>query len=206
MFSNSLEDHCAIKHARLHVSSVNILNHPGKKKKGKGSKKTKPYTATRQRIQCYFTNIQEAPPEAKMGDLDTLHHMERQSRDPTTSPVASMESEAFLDTPGVFHSDSQGKQHQALTLRADAKLGTLLQALPKRSDIKALISRLEATHRKELAEVRTDIKSITTYLSTGEALVASLERRMLEVEAHQTAQAASMMTMQLQLEELEDRS
>lgn len=77
-----------------------------------------------------------------MTDLDAPLHVTSQSQDSSTSLADSVASEA------VFHSDSQDSLHQPLTLRAGAELRALLQALPTRTDIEALIGRLEAIHRK----------------------------------------------------------
>lgn len=68
--------------------------------------------------------------------------------------MLSVASNTYSAIPDILHPDLQSSQHQPLTLRADAELWALLQALPTRSDIKALISKLEATHHRELVAMK----------------------------------------------------
>lgn len=125
----------------------------GKKKTCKGSRGSKKTTHTPRaegEIQRFFTQTQEAPKLAKMADHTTSHHEGTHPQEPSVSPAASDASEVYSETQAVFHSEPQYSQQQPLTLRADTKLQALLQALPTRMDIEALIGKLEATHQKEM--------------------------------------------------------
>lgn len=143
---------------------------------------------------------------------DTTRHSGHVSsvlRDPLTSPMALHTLEGEFGTPTVFCPDSQDAIHPhltPLTLRADAELRMLLQALTTRADIESLVGRLEASHRKEIVAVCMDITALTERMGAGEVTVTALERRLRKVEDAQTSQAVSMLTQQLHLEEIEDCS
>lgn len=114
-----------------------------------------------------------------------------------------------LATPAVFRCDSQTSpllHLTSLTLHADAELRALLWALPTRADFEYLASRLEASHRRNIAAVCSDITALTERMGAGEATVTELERRLKTVEDTQATQAVSMLTQQLHFEEIEDRS
>lgn len=89
-------------------------------------------------------------------------------------------------------------------LQADDELRALLRALPTRTDMEALISKLEATHCKEMAVVKNDVKALADRMDAGESLVIDLQQVMV-VETQQAAQVASATNLQLYFEELEDR-
>lgn len=65
-----------------------------------------------------------------------------------------------------------------LTLHADAELRALLQALLTRADFESLASRLEASHRRDIAVVRTDITALTERMETEEATVTDLAKHL----------------------------
>lgn len=82
----------------------------------------------------------------------------------------------------------------------------MLQALPMRADIEALILRIEEAHSRDLREVRTELHSLTDRVTTGETSLSSLESRVLALESVQDSQSVGAQEMQLHLEEMEDRS
>lgn len=78
------------------------------------------------------------------------------------SPAISSASETYSDTPAALRSDPPVSSQKPPTLRVDAELKFLLQALPTKADIKALIDRLEETHRQELQDIKKDVQSFQT--------------------------------------------
>lgn len=72
--------------------------------------------------------------------------------------------------------------HKPLTLRVDAELRALLQALPIRADIEAIVSRLEASHSQEIAVLRQEVQTLSDRMDSGESSVATLERRISAVD------------------------
>lgn len=110
-------------------------------------------------------------------------------------PMASYMMEAGPGTPAVFGPDPGDSFHPhltPLTLRADAELRALLQALPTRADMESLASRLETS--KDIEAVRTDINSLTEQMGVGEATVLALKQRLRRVEDAQAVQATSLLT------------
>lgn len=61
-------------------------------------------------------------------------------------------------------------------------LRTLIQALPMRKDIEALIYRVEEAHNRELQVVHTDIQSISERLAVEETTTSALEQRVAVLE------------------------
>lgn len=134
-------------------------------------------------------------------------HVSSMPRNSQIPPMASLSMEGDLGTPAVFRFDSQDSAHPHLThltLRADTELRVLLHALQTRADIDD--SRLEASHRRDIASVCTDITSLTERMGTGKAMVTALEKRLKQVKDTQAIQAASVLAQQLHLEKIEDRS
>lgn len=82
----------------------------------------------------------------------------------------------------------------------------MLQALPMKADIEALILRIEEAHSRDITEVRSDLHSLTERVDTEEAAISTLELRVSALEHSQTSQATLAGEMQLHLEEMEDRS
>lgn len=85
-------------------------------------------------------------------------------------------------------------------------LRALLQALPMRADMEAMVSHLEEVHCRDLKLVWTQVQQLSDRLTTDETSLASLEDRVSQLEQVQTLQAFHASSLQLHLEELEDRS
>lgn len=81
-----------------------------------------------------------------------------------------------------------------------------MQALPTRSDIEALILRLEETHRRDIQEVRGEVSNLTERVVSGEESVSSLEARVAALEQARDHHHKSAVSLQLHLEDVEDRS
>lgn len=88
----------------------------------------------------------------------------------------------------------------------DQDIRTLLQALPTKTDIEAMILRLEETHRRDIQEVRGEVSSLSERVTLGEMAVSSLEDRVSALEQAQDSHKDSAISLQLHLEEIEDRS
>lgn len=67
------------------------------------------------------------------------------------------------------------------------------------------MSRLEEVHRRNMQAVRTDVQGLADRLTAEETARASLEDRVNRMEKEQMAQAAYTSSIQLRLEESEDR-
>lgn len=85
-------------------------------------------------------------------------------------------------------------------------LVSLIQALPTKIDIEALIHKVETAHRMEMQQVHTEIKQITDLLTIVEETVSSLEERVEALEREREAHEEMVADMHLQIEDLEDRS
>lgn len=81
----------------------------------------------------------------------------------------------------------------------------LLQALPTRMDIEALILRLEETHRRDIQEVRGEVSTLADRITSGEELVTTLERRVLALEQSRGQHRDTAIALELHLEDVEDR-
>lgn len=85
-------------------------------------------------------------------------------------------------------------------------IGVLLQALPTKTEIEALILRLVDAHHQDIQAVRTDVQAISDRVSTGETSLSALEHRAAALEGSQETQMDTAMALQLHLEDLKDRS
>lgn len=85
-------------------------------------------------------------------------------------------------------------------------LKTLIQALPTRADIETLIGKVEDAHRKELELVRGELQILVERVTDGESAYQSLEQRVSILERDSYTQKETSVALQLQLEDLEDRS
>lgn len=88
----------------------------------------------------------------------------------------------------------------------DAELRALLHGLPTRANIESLIGRLEEQHRKALQEVKQDLQSLTTRMTMGESSLVAMEQRVTSLESLQDAHMDAAITLQLHMEDMEDRS
>lgn len=141
-----------------------------------------------------------------MADPQGLHSEAPEPHGSRVSSAVSQGSEAYPDIPAAFLSDPRGLPCPTLTYRADAELRSLLQALPTRADIEALIGRVEEMHRQELRAVKTDVQALTTRLATGESTLSMLEQRMTALKSLQGSHTDAAMALQLHLEDIEDRN
>lgn len=126
-----------------------------------------------------------------------------------TPSMAPCTSDRDISTPLLLRDviqDTQDSHNTPLTLHADEELRALLRAIPTRADFESLASRLEASHRRDVAAVRTDITALSERMGAGEATVTELTQRLKQVEDTQTNQTKVLLTEQLHLEEIEDRS
>lgn len=180
------------------------------KRRGKHQKRVSPKPHRSSDIQRFLLNSLGASPITNMADA-TRHdtHTEQQLQASSSQMPLPNNTNMDFTIPALFRSESQElsqPSHTPLTLRADAELRALLQALQMRADIEAIVSRLEASHHQEIAVVRQEVQTLSDRMDSGESSVAALEWRLSAVEASHTIQANTILTQQLQLEEIEDRS
>lgn len=87
----------------------------------------------------------------------------------------------------------------------DSDIRALLRALPTRAEIETLILRIE-THRRYLQAVKSDVQALSVRLHTGESSVSALETRVSALESSLADCMDASISLQLHLEDLEDRS
>lgn len=85
----------------------------------------------------------------------------------------------------------------------DAELRVLLHALPTKADIESLIGRLEEQHHKDLKEVKWDMQSISTWLTTVESSLATHEKQVAALEFLQDTHLNAGVTLQLHMEDMD---
>lgn len=90
------------------------------------------------------------------------------------------------------------------SIMRDPDLRAFFQALPKWSDMEALVLRLEETHRRDLHSVRVDVQLLSDRVSTGK-MSLSLEHRVSQLAQIQSSQASQVTALQLHMQELEDQ-
>lgn len=117
---------------------------------------------------------------------DTPDHSDASNGDPPGNPMASPQPHE----PTLFDQD----------------IRSLLQALPTRTDIEALILKLEETHRRDIQEVRGEVSTLAERVSTGEVSVSSLTDRVTALEQARDQHREVAIALQLHLEDVEDRS
>lgn len=115
-------------------------------------------------VQRFVPSSQTASPDPKIAEPHGLLH---EASDPPVSPAVSSELEAYSDAPAASCLGPPDFSHQPLTLQTDDELRNLLQALPTKTDIKALIDRLEETYRLELQKVKKDMQAPSDRLTTA---------------------------------------
>lgn len=101
---------------------------------------------------------------------------------------------------------SPGLREALPTESMEMDLRALMQALPTRADLEAMMARLEEVHRGDLKVVQTEVEQLTARLTTEESSLASLENRVAHLEEVQSVHASYASSLQLHLEEFEDRS
>lgn len=161
-------------------------------------------------IRRYFLQLQgsspgttvTAPRGSPRGEKQKAPRQSEACSSPTPQPTQEYPTDTYKDThqptmespqppdPALFEQDIRG----------------LLQALPTRSDIEALILRLEETHRRDIQEVRGEVSTLTERVTSGEASVTSLTDRVAALEQVRDQQRDAAITLQLHLEDMEDRS
>lgn len=117
-------------------------------------------------------------------------------------PTPSQEPDPLADTPAAFCPEMADLTSSQGRLNAD--LCAILQALPTKSDIEALILRIEEAHSRDIHEVRTELHSVADRVTSGE--VTSLMARVQALEWTCESHWLEAQEMQLHLEEMEDRS
>lgn len=145
---------------------------PSKKHTAKQNKNTKltPVAPFPGEIQWLFQLSQSGSPEFKMADSHASHSA---GLDPLAypaypaSPTGPLSLEIYPNTPPPLLMDLRNSPHLPLTYRADVELKSILQALPTKADIEALIGCVEATHRKELRAIKQEVHTLTTRLTAG---------------------------------------
>lgn len=120
------------------------------------------------------------------------------------SAAPSPEPDHLTETLTDFQTDMAGPSQSQSRLEDD--LRAMLQALPTRADIEALIFCIEEAHGRDMQEVRNDLQSLTDRVSTRETSVSSLENWVAALERSEDTHSAAALEMQLHLEEMEDRS
>lgn len=112
----------------------------------------------------------------------------------------------YTGSPAASTSNQGPLPYLQGTFGADEELKAILRALPTRADIEALVGRVEAAHKKEIHEVKQDVKTLSARLTSGESSLESLEQRVSYLETQQKTQSQAAVELQLRLEETEDRS
>lgn len=123
------------------------------------------------------------------------------------APDSPTMSETYAELPNEFLSETRRLSHcPPATHRDDSDLRSLLQALPSKVDTEALIGRVEAAHRQELRVVRKEVQAISSRMTAGESSLTALDQRVSALEAIQDKHTEAAIQLQLQLEDMEDRS
>lgn len=194
----------------LYPSFFSLISHNMNSMKKRTNKrnnratKSSPSTPSVGEIQRLFLLSQMNSPVHKMAD--TCGEQER-VHDSPNSPAVSSRSDPCLGIPSAFTTDTESPPHSSSQpCRVDAELRSLLQELPTKADIEALIGKVEAVHRKELKAVKADVQAFSTRLPSGEAKLSTLDHRMTAIEALQNSHNEALVSQQLHAEDLEDRS
>lgn len=88
----------------------------------------------------------------------------------------------------------------------DQDIRTLLQALPTKTNIEAMILHLEETHRRDSQDVQGEVSNLADRITMGEASVSSLEGCVSALEQSRDQHRDTAIALQLHLEDIEDRS
>lgn len=143
-------------------------------------------------------------PEHKMAETRATQEELQASYMAPDSPTMS---ETYSELPNEFLSETRRSSHcPPATHRDDSDLRSLLQALPSKVDTEALIGRVEAAHRQELRVVRKEVQAISSRMTAGESSLTALDQRVSALEAIQDKHTEAAIQLQLQLEDMEDRS
>lgn len=173
------------------------------------------------RIQQYFPIVQGAGLDPRSERADMLDHS-RESPSTLTIQTAQttqtqravrMSLEALQITPQSPQMTAvvagrlplQSGEMESGSLKVE-DLKALIQALPTRADIEAFITKVEEAHYKELQQVRVGLQVLTERVADGEATSQTLEQRVTVLERDRLAQMDTTVALQIQLEDLKDRS
>lgn len=116
-------------------------------------------------------------------------------------------SEAREPLPNTYDTrDTMYFPRQPDTSILDQDIRELLQALPTRTNIEALILRLEETHRRDIQEVGGEVSNLTDRVATGKVSINSLESRESEQEQARDQHHDNAVALQLHLEDIENQS
>lgn len=110
------------------------------------------------------------------------------------------------ETPESAIIREMSSTHPAEPAPMDPDIRALLQALPTKNDIEAMILRLEETHRRDIQEVRGEVSSLADRVASGETAVSSLEERISALEQARDLHRDTAVSLQLHMEDVEDRS
>lgn len=110
------------------------------------------------------------------------------------------------ETPEYSPSRRMTSTYPPELVPVDQDIRTLLQALPTKTDIKAMILHLEETHRRDIQEVRGEVSSLSNRVTSGETAVSPLEDRVSALEQARDSHRDTVISLQLHLENIEDRS
>lgn len=161
-------------------------------------------------IRLYFLQLQGSYPGAAVAAPRGSPRGEKQraprQTEACSSPVYQPARELSADSYGEPHQTTMASPQPPKPILIDQDIRSLLQALPTRSDIEALILKLEETHRRDIQEVRGEISNLTERVSTGESSVSLLSDRVSALEQARDQQRDTAIALQLHLEDVEDRS
>lgn len=161
-------------------------------------------------IRRYFLQVQGSYPGTKVTAPRGSPHGEHQRapRQAEAYPTPDSRPAPILptDSHGEPQKDVMSSPQPPAPVLIDHDIRSLLQALPTRSDIEALILKLEETHRRDIQEVRGEISNLTERVSTGESSASLLSERVSALEQARDQQREAAITLQLHLEDVEDRS
>lgn len=118
------------------------------------------------------------------------------TRPPSLGPSAA--PDCFSETLVAFRPEMSPTTQLPGVSQLDQDIRSLLQALPTRINIEAMILRLEETHRRDVQKVREDV--------TTETSLSILTNQVSALEQSQDAQRETTTALQLHLEKIEDRS
>lgn len=159
-----------------------------------GSQKAKT-TKSSGKIDSYLTGSQVTSPASNMADPRGLMQDSLGVGTPSTSLTVSNKPDLHTESL-IVPRLGPGHTSQPLTLCMDADLRALLT----KADIDALIGRLEEQHRKDFLEVRRDVQTLTSRLTTGENTVDVLQQRITTLESLQDTHTQAAVTLQLHME------
>lgn len=102
------------------------------------------------------------------------------------------------------HPESLG-EHSEVEESMDADIKSLFQALPTKSKIESLITRLEESYHKEIQRVCEEVSELSAKVTDEELVVSELTQRVWALEKSRDAYRNTATFLQLHVEELEDR-